>query len=379
MAINHDANIGSQLPTGSDDAVNRRILAVAEDTMAGFYAHPFAAIAERCGETEECVRERLLAMLRAGTVRRVRQTLLSTDLAEGALVAWRVPEDRLDAAYEWLLQHDPFTGHIVIRRSEDKAAAGADYRLWTTVKVPRGYGSVNEHLAILAPHLGATDAVPLPVVGMFTLSVGHIRRANLRPGDRTESAPAMQRPQKPILNEEEWRVLLSLKESLSEEEFSHCPWERRAAALGMSTERYCAIAAALDERRVIGRFAAFLDHRGPADRHAGTGAAGLFHWAVPEGMEERAGAEVGRHRCMTHCYWRSGGERVFRGAQIMGVTHAPTMEEVHAHKAAIDAHLAETGIPVLHTAVFRSERAEIRPSEIDPACYAAWLQEMTQA
>lgn len=367
------------IPTGSDDAVNRRILAVAEDAVAGFHERPFAAIAERCGEAEATVRERLLAMLRAGTIRRVRQTLLSTDLAEGALVAWKLPEDKLDAAYDWLLQHDPFTGHIVIRRSEDASTAGADYRLWTTVKVPRGYGSVAQHLALLGGRIGAVDAVPLPVVGMFTLSVGHIRRAHLRPGDRSESTPAMQRPQQPVLNEEEWRVLLSLKESLSEDEFVPCPWAGRAAALGMSTERYCAVAAALDARRVIGRFAAFLDHRGPADRHAGTGAAGLFHWTVPAGMEERAGAEVGRHLCMTHCYWRSGGERVFRGAQIMGVTHAPTMDEVHAHKAAIDAHLAEAGIPVLHTAVFRSERAEIRPSEIAPARYAAWLHEMTQS
>lgn len=367
------------IPTGSDDELNRRILAVAEDTVAGFHRHPFAEIAARCGVTEECVQERLLAMLRAGTIRRVRQTVLSTDLADGALVAWKVPEDKLDAAYDWLLHHDPFTGHIVLRRSEDASAAGADYRLWTTVKVPRGYGSVQEHLALLATRIGAEDAVPLPVVGMFTLSVGHIRRAKLRPGERTESAPAMQRPQQPVLNEEEWRVLLSLKESLREEEFIHEPWAKRAAALGMSTERYCAVAAALDARRVIGRFAAFLDHRGPADRHTGTGAAGLFHWTVPEGMEERAGAEVGRHLCMTHCYWRSGAGKTFRGAQIMGVTHAPTMAEVRAHKAAIDAHLAEAGIPVLHTAVFRSERAEIRPSEIAPASYAAWLREMTQA
>lgn len=367
------------IPAGSDDALNRRILAVAEDAVSGFHREPFAAVAERCGVAEPVVRERLLAMLRAGTVRRVRQTLLSTDLAEGALVAWKMPENKLDAAFDWLLHHDPFTGHIVLRRSEDADAPGADYRLWTTVKVPRGYGSVEKHLALLAARIGAAAAVPLPVVGMFTLSVGHIRRAHLRPGDRTESAPAMQRPQRPVLTEEEWRVLLSLKESLREDEFVPCPWERRAAALGMSTEHYCAVASALDQRRVIGRFAAFLDHRGPADRHAGTGAAGLFHWAVPEGMEERAGAEIGRHLCMTHCYWRSGGERVFGGARIMGVTHAPTPEEVHAHKAAIDAHLRKAGIPILHTAVFRSERAEIRPSEIAPARYAAWLREMTQA
>jgi len=34
-------------------------------------------------------------MMRAGTIRRVRQTLLATNLAQGALVAWQVPENKL--------------------------------------------------------------------------------------------------------------------------------------------------------------------------------------------------------------------------------------------------------------------------------------------
>ena len=41
-------------------------------------------------------------MLRAGTIRRVRQTLMATNLAPGALVAWRVPEEKLDAAFDYL-------------------------------------------------------------------------------------------------------------------------------------------------------------------------------------------------------------------------------------------------------------------------------------
>lgn len=353
------------------DPIDRCILCVAEDCVTGFHREPFAAVAKACGVAEPVVRERLLALLRAGTVRRVRQTLLSTALAEGALVAWKVAEEHLDAAYDWLRQNDPFTGHVVLRQAEDPHAAGADYRLWTTLKVPTGYGSLAEHTQLLAPILHAEEVVLLPVVGMFALGVGHTRRAKLQPGDKLPAAPAMQVPARPVLNEEEWAVLLSLKESLAEDEFVPCPWEGRARAVGMSTERYCAVAETLDARGVIGRFATFLDHTGKPSRAAGTGAAGLFHWTVPAGMEERAGGEVGRHICMTHCYWRSGGAP-FGGAQIMGVTHAPTKAEVLAHKAAIDAHLAACGIPVLHTAVFWSERAEIRPSEISPRRYAEW-------
>ncbi len=355
-----------------DDETNRRILAVAEDRVAGFHRHPFAAVAAACGLPEETVRERLLAMLQAGTIRRVRQTLLSTSLAEGALIAWQVPEEKLESAYAWMRDNDPFTGHVVLRESENPAAPGATYRLWTTLKVPTGCGSVAEHCRLLCRLTGATDFVPLPVVGMFTLGVGHVRRSRLRVGDKLPQPPPMQRPARPQLSEEEWRVLLSLKESLEPHEFVHEAWSARAHALGMPLEHYCAVAEALDRRAVIGRFATFLDHTGKGRHAAGLGASGLFHWAVPAGMEERAGAECGRYLCMTHCYWRSGGEAAFGGAQIMGVVHAPTREGVLEHKAAIDAHLAACGIPLLHTAVFWSRRAVICPSEISPAAYRRW-------
>ena len=355
-------------------SLDSHILAVAEDCVAGFHRRPFAAVASACGVEEGVVMERLQALLQGGRVRRVRQTLLSTSLAEGALVAWKLPEDALSSAFDWLAANDPFTGHIVIRRADPPAAPGADHRLWTTLKVPRGCGSVQEHCRILARRTGAQDWVVMPVVGMFSLGVGHTRRARVAPGERLPQPPRMQVPQCPQLDADDWRVLLSLKESLRPQEFVPCPWEVRAAAIGMDAERYCRIAESLDARGVIGRFAVFLDHRGAVDKQAGTGHAALFHWAVPPGMEERAGAAIGSHVCMTHCYWRSGGEKVFGSAQIMGVAHAASQELLDAHKAAMDAYLAGQGIPLLHTASFRSGRAEIRPSEISPAVYAEWCR-----
>ena len=355
--------------------LDTRILSVAEDRVEGFHRRPFAAVAAGCGVDEETVIARLQGMMREGRIRRVRQTVLTTSLAEGALVAWSIPEDELQAAFDWLLAHDPFTGHIVIRRVDPPTAPGAEYRLWTTVKVPCGCGSVQEHCRILARHIHALNWVVMPVVGMFTLGVGHTRRAKLQPGDRLPQLPRMQTPLQVQLSADEWRVLLSLKESLQPQEFVPGLWEMRAAALGMDAETYCSIAESLDARGVIGRFAVFLDHRGAADKRTGTGYAALFHWAVPQGMEERAGAAIGSHLCMTHCYWRSGAEKVFGGAQIMGVAHAASAETLRAHKDAMDAFLAEQGIPLLHTAAFLSERAEIRPSEISPAVYVPWRKQ----
>lgn len=361
-------------PAASTDPVNRKLLAVAEDRITGFHARPFQSIASACGLPEQEVIGRLKTMLKAGTIRRVRQTLLTTSLAEGALVAWKLPEHRLEEACTWLWENDPFTGHVVIREASNPTAPGADHKLWTTLKVPTGYGTVESHCNLLAQHIGAENFIPLPVIGMFALSVGHIRRANLQPGDKTDTPPTMQRPARPRLTEQEWQVLLALKESLTPDEFIPEPWQHRAEALGMTPDTFNRIAADLDHRHIIGRFATFLDHTHRDNRRAaGTGASGLFHWAVPPGMEERAGAECGRHICMTHCYWRRGGEP-FGGAQIMGVVHSRTREGVLAHKAAIDAHLTACGIPILHTAVFWSLHSEIRPSEIDPRIYQQWLK-----
>lgn len=295
------------IPSDSTDPVNRAILAVVEDQLTGFYIRPFDEIARRCSLPVDTVIERLVAMLSAGTVRRVRQTLLSTSLADGALIAWKVPETALETAYDWLRDNDPFTGHIVLRSCESPVAPGANYRLWTTLKVPTGHGNMLDHCKLLARYIRAESFIPLPVVGMFALGVGHVRRATLKPGDKLLQPPDMQRPARPHLTDLEWRVLLSLKESLRLDEMVREPWAGRARAIGMAPGEYHAIAADLDSRHIIGRFATFLDHSGKVNEVAGTGASGLFHWTVPAGWEERTGSECGRHLCMTHCYWRSGG------------------------------------------------------------------------
>ena len=92
----------TEIPIGFTDPINTRILEVSEDRLRGFHRDPLAEIARRSGVELPVVIERLRAMLRAGTIRRVRQTLLTTNLAEGALVAWQVPPERLDAAFDFM-------------------------------------------------------------------------------------------------------------------------------------------------------------------------------------------------------------------------------------------------------------------------------------
>jgi len=122
-------------PIHTTDDINARILAVSEDRIQGFQSDRSARIARQSGVELPLVIERHPSDAPRGTIRRVRQTLMSINLAAGGLIAWVIPEDRLNAGFEFMFHDDPFSGHIVIR-STDKETSGSKYRLWTTLKVP---------------------------------------------------------------------------------------------------------------------------------------------------------------------------------------------------------------------------------------------------
>ena len=193
------------LPVEHNDPINAKILAVSEDKIEGFVREPFEEIANRSGVGAEIVMARIAAMLRAGTIRRVRQTLLATNLAEGALVAWKVPEDKIDAAFDWMFQRDPFSGHVVLR-STDTLTAGSEYKLWTTVKAPQGF-SLQAHCELLAKRIDAERFRLMPAKGIFTLGVGHVRRKIMAPGTKADQPAKMMPVQLVELDQREWDVV----------------------------------------------------------------------------------------------------------------------------------------------------------------------------
>jgi AsnC-like protein len=364
----------AEVPIDFKDAVNARILAVSEDRLQGFQRDPLGAIARQSGVELPVVIERIQAMLRAGTIRRVRQTLLATNLAQGALVAWQVPQEKLDAAFDFMFQRDPFSGHVVIR-STDAATPGSNYKLWTTVKVPQGF-SLQKHCEFLAKQTGAEKFRLLPAKRLFALGVGHTRRRGMEPGSKAD-VPAEATEVKVVeLSDLEWRILTALKREFASEEITTDIWRPRAEQAGVPLERFFDVAENFDRRGIIGRFSTFLEHVKPLkDGDRVTRFNALFHWAVPPGREMEAGCEVGRHHIMTHAYWREAGPE-FKNVNIMGVAHGTDKATVLAHKAAIDAHLAKVGIPVLYTNVFWGGRSEIKPSEISPFAYRDWCAAM---
>ena len=363
-----------QIPIDFNDPINARILAVSEDQLQGFQEDPIGEIVRQSGVEAPVVIERIRAMLRAGAIRRVRQTLLATNLAKGALVAWKVPTERMDAAFNYLFEEDPFSGHVVTR-STDTVSAGSNYKLWTTLKVPQGY-SMEKHGNWLLNKIGGDHFRLMPAKRLFALGVGHVRRRGMPPGSRADQPAEAMEVAIADLNELEWRVMTAVKQEFEPEEIIEDIWTARAAEAGVSLEDFFRIAKDLDKRRVIGRFSTFLEH---VKRHSSgkrvTKFNALFHWAVPAGREIEAGGEVGRHDIMTHAYWREGGPD-FHNVNVMGVAHGTDKELVLEHKDAIDQHLESVGIPVSYTNVFWGGRSEIEPSEISPIAYRDWCQKV---
>ncbi len=362
------------LPVEHNDPINAKILAISEDKIEGFVREPFQEIAQRSDVPIDTVLARIRAMLEAGTIRRVRQTLLATNLADGALVAWKVAPEKIEAAFDYMSQEDPFSGHVVLR-STDSVTPGSEYKLWTTLKVPRGF-SLQQHGELLAERVGADHFRLMPAKGIFTLGVGHVRRKTIEPGSKADAPARMNPVHVAEVSDHEWKILTALKREFAAEEIGPSPWLSRAKEAGVSPDEFFAVAESLNNRKIIGRFSTFLEHVKPS---AGgvrvTRFNALFHWAVPPGREIEAGGEVGRHHILTHCYWREAGPE-FRNVNIMAVAHGTDKELLLEHKRAIDQHLAASGIPVSYTNVFWGGRSEIKPSEISPDAYRAWIEKM---
>lgn len=360
------------VPATVSDPINNVILGISEDRLTGFQLDPFGEIAARSNVAVEVVIERIVAMLEAGTIRRVRQTLMATNLARGALVAWQVAPERLDAAFDFMFGQDPFSGHVVIR-SADPATPGSNYRLWTTLKVPQGY-SLARHAEFLRDRVGAQAFRLMPAKNLFALGVGHVRRRGIEPGSRADVPAAVLDTKIVELSDLDWRVLTALKREFAPAEIVRNLWSARAREAGVDEQTFAGVARLLNERGVIGRFSTFLEHvKETANQERVTRYNALFHWAVPVGRELDAGREVGRHHIVTHAYWREGGPE-FRNVNIMAVAHGLDKDVMLAHKDAIDEHLREAGIGFTYTNVFWGGRSEIKPSEIAPIAYRAFCE-----
>jgi len=125
---------------------------------------PFKAVAEKLNSTEEEVLS-LVQKLKDDKIIRQTSAIFDTKRLgyKSSLVAFKVSEDKIDQAAEIINAH-PGVSHNYLRNH--------DYNIWFTMAVaPDSKFGLEKTIEILKERTGAEDAIILPTLKMFKISV----------------------------------------------------------------------------------------------------------------------------------------------------------------------------------------------------------------
>ena len=246
---------------------------------------PFEAVAQKLGSSEE---EVLTIVQKLKNEKIIRQTSAIFDTKrlgyKSSLVAFKVDESKVDAAADIINQH-PGVSHNYLRNH--------DYNIWFTMAVtPDSKLGLEKTIEILKAQTGAEDAITLPTLKMFKISVKMDTT-----GKRAKKEKVKKVAHKEIeLTPEYIAVIKELQKDIT---VTKEPFKEAIERLGMSYERFFEIANALKDAGVMRRFATILNHR-----KAGFGANAMSVWAVPEEKGEEIGKQMAEFSAVSHCYLR---------------------------------------------------------------------------
>jgi len=267
---------------------------------------PFETIAKELNTTEE---EILSMVQKLKDEKIIRQTSAIFDTKrlgyKSSLVAFKVSEDKIDAAAEIINAH-PGVSHNYLRNHE--------YNIWFTMAVaPYSELGLEKTIEVLKERTGAEDAIILPTLKMFKISVKMDTT-----GKRAKKEKLKKLAHKELtLTAKRIAVIKELQKDI---EITPEPFKAAIKKLGLSYETFFEIANELKESGVMRRFATILNHR-----KAGFGANAMSVWVVPEDKAEAVGKEMAEFSAVSHCYLRPSYPNW--PYNLFAMVHAKTQEE----------------------------------------------------
>ena len=297
---------------------------------------PFKAVAEKLNSTEEEVIS-LVHKLKNDKIIRQTSAIFDTKRLgyKSSLVAFKVDEDKIDQAAEIINAH-PGVSHNYLRNHE--------YNIWFTMAVaPDSKLGLEKTIEILKERTGAKDAIILPTLKMFKISVKMDTT-----GKRAKKEKVKKLAHKEIeLTPQHIAVIKELQKDIS---VVKEPFKEAAEKLGLSYDKFFEIANELKESGVMRRFATILNHR-----KAGFGANAMSVWAVPEEKGEEIGREMAEFSAVSHCYLRPSYPNW--PYNLFAMVHAKTQEECDTliEEMAKESGLTEYG-KLYSTVEFKKQR-----------------------
>jgi len=297
---------------------------------------PFKAVAEKLNTTEE---EVLSLVQKLKDEKIIRQTSAIFDTKrlgyKSSLVAFKIDEDKVDEAAEIINAH-PGVSHNYLRNH--------DYNIWFTMAVaPDSKLGLEKTIEILKERTGAEDAIILPTLKMFKISVKMDTT-----GKRAKKEKLKKLAHKEIeLTPLHISVIKELQKDIAVVEE---PFKKATEKLGLSYDKFFTIANELKESGVMRRFATILNHR-----KAGFGANAMSVWAVPEEKGEEIGKEMAEFSAVSHCYLRPSYPNW--PYNLFAMVHAKTQEECDTliEEMAEESGLTEYG-KLYSTVEFKKQR-----------------------
>ena len=236
-----------------------------------------------------------------------------------SLVAFKVDADKVEEAAAIINAH-PGVSHNYLRNH--------DYNIWFTMAVaPDSILGLEKTIEILKKQTGAEDAITLPTLKMFKISVKMDTT-----GKRAKKEKLKKLAHKELIFTA--RHVAVIKEIQKDIEVTHEPFKNIIKKLAMSYEEFFAIANELKESGVMRRFATILNHR-----KAGFGANAMSVWTVPEKYAEKIGKEMAEFSAVSHCYLRPSYPNW--PYNLFAMVHAKTQE---ACDALIEEMAQESGL-----------------------------------
>lgn len=287
------------MPQSDFGAVDKRLLNLLQSDFP-LASEPWKAIGERAGISEQEVLDRVAVLKKKNVVRQVGAIFDTRRLGySSTLVAMRFPDDRLDAAAQFLNGH-PGISHNYAREGQ--------FNLWFTLAVPPGQ-EVADEVELLGNVTGAEATRLLPTIRFFKIGV-NFDMEKKKSDAHTYFVP--DEPKKSSANGstdpgEGWNKAQELSEldtafikELQEDlPLLSRPFDPMAERLGMTVDELFAHCAEMVERRLMRRYSAVLYHR-----RAGFNANAMIVWKVPEERAQEVGEIMATSPAVTHCYQR---------------------------------------------------------------------------
>jgi DNA-binding Lrp family transcriptional regulator len=299
-------------------SVDRRLLNLIQ-TEFPLTREPYAELGRRLGTDANEVMQRIARLMSQRVIRLIGPVMDSRSIGyQTTLVAMRIAETQLGKAEQIIADH-PGISHGYERDH--------NFNVWFTLAVPSNI-DIEHELDELTRSTCAEAAFPLPAIKVFKIGAYFDMDEDGQKTTMSRRSNAL--AQKVELSSTERLTINMLQQSLP---LTPTPFNAIAEQVGIDVEQFLAQCRSLQQRGVIRRFSASINHY-----HAGFSANGMACWAVPLDTIDVMGQKLALLKEVSHCYQRKTNP--LWGYNLFAMIHCRSRELCHQIAAKVSQETA---------------------------------------